>query len=116
MEEIFDVFSGLSELQIEEKVKEFKGKRIKTSIIADKIDKASLSSQYVVIEMYEYPYSYSPYAKAFFPKEEKDNLLKVNISNKIIFSGEFVNYNKGGLTSYVEFTNSRFIGIENNKI
>ena len=44
-EQIFDEFSDLSEIQIDEKIKEFKGKRIKTSIYVSKIDKASLSSQ-----------------------------------------------------------------------
>ena len=112
MEEIFDVFRGLSDLQVEEKVKEFEGKRIKSSIIADRIDKATLSTQYVAMEMYEYPYSHSPYAKAFFPQEEKDKLLKVNLGDRIIFSGEFVTYKRGALTSYIEFTKSKFIGIE----
>lgn len=112
MEEIVNTFSGLSEIQQEEKMKEFKGKRIKTSIYASKIDKASLSTQYVVLEMYEYPYNLLPYAKAFFPSEEKDNLLKANIGDTIIFSGEFVSYKEGGLTSTVEFTKSKFIGIE----
>lgn len=112
MGDIFDTFSGLSKLQQEEKMKEFKGKRIKTSIYASKIDKASLSTQYVVLEVYEYPYNLLPYVKAFFPSEEKDNLLKANIGDTIIFSGEFVSYREGGLTSTVEFTNSRFIGIE----
>ncbi len=112
MEELFAVFGDLSDLQVEEKVKEFKGKRIKTSIIADRIDKASLSTQYVVMEMYGYPYTLSPYAKAFFPKEQKDNLLKANLGDTIVFIGEFVTYHRGGLTSYIEFTNSRFVGVE----
>ncbi|MBS3130799.1 hypothetical protein J4212_00045 [Candidatus Woesearchaeota archaeon] len=112
MGKIFDTFSGLSKLQQEEKMKEFKGKRIKTSIYASKIDKASLSTQYVVLEMYEYPYNLFPHAKAFFPSEEKDNLLKANIGDTIIFSGEFVSYREGSSTSTVEFTNSRFIGIK----
>jgi hypothetical protein len=109
MEEVFNLFNGLSEIQQKEKIEELKGKRIKTSIYASKIDQASLSTQYVVIEMYDYPYSSSPYAKAFFPNEEKDNLLKANIGDTIVFSGEFVTYHEGALTSYVEFTNSKFI-------
>ncbi len=112
MGEIFDTFSGLSEIQQEEKMKDFKGKRIKTSIYASKIDQASLSSQYVVMEMYEYPYNLLPHAKAFFPSGEKDKLLTANIGDTIIFSGKFVNYQQGGLTSSVEFTDSKFIGIE----
>ncbi len=112
LEEIFNMFRGLSEIQQGEKIKEFKGNRIKTSIYASKIDQASLSTQYVVLEMYAYPYSLSPYAKAFFPNEEKDNLLSANIGDTIVFSGEFVTYKERALTSYVEFTKSRFIEIE----
>ncbi len=112
LEEIFNMFRGLSEIQQEEKIKEFKGNRIKTSIYASKIDQASLSTQYVVMEMYAYPYSLSPYAKAFFPNEEKDDLLRANIGDTIVFSGEFVTYKERALTSYVEFTKSRFIEIE----
>lgn len=111
-EQIFKEFSDLTELQIEEKIKEFKGKRIKTSIYVSKIDKASLSSQYVAMEMYEYPYNLMPYVKAFFPAEEKDNLLKTNIGDTLVFSGEFVTYKKGGLTSYIEFTKSKVIEIK----
>lgn len=114
-EQIFDEFRGLSDIQIDEKLKEFKGKRIKTSIYVSKIDKASLSSQYVAMEMYEYPYNLMPYAKAFFPAEEKDNLLKANIGDALIFSGEFVTYHKGGLTSYIEFTKSKVIDIKKNE-
>ena len=113
MEEIFDTFSGLTELQQEEIEKGFKGKRIKTSIYASRISQATLSSQYVVMEMYEYPYSRIPYAKAFFPAEEKLNLLKANVGDIIIFSGEFVSFRESALTSgTVEFTKSKFIGIK----
>lgn len=108
-EQIFNEFRELSNIQIEEKLKEFKGSRIKTSIYVSRLDKVPLSSQYVAMEMYEYPYSLSPYAKAFFPAEEKDNLLKVNIGDTIIFSGEFVNYHKG---SYIEFTKSKLIEVK----
>ncbi|MEK6983729.1 MAG: hypothetical protein AABX33_04090 [Nanoarchaeota archaeon] len=111
-EQIFDEFRELSEIQIDEKVKEFKGKQIKTTIFVSKIDKASLSSQYVAMEMYEYPYNLMPYVKAFFPAEEKDNLLKANIGDTLVFSGEFVTYKKGGLTSYIEFTKSKVIEIK----
>ena len=112
LEEIFDMFRGLSEIQQEEKIKEFKGNRIKTSIYASKIDQASLSTQYVVMEMYAYPYSLSPYAKAFFPNEEKDDLLRANIGDTIVFSGEFVTYKERALTSYVEFTDSKVLEIK----
>ena len=113
--EIVDTFSGLSDLQQEEKLKEFKGKRIKTSIYATDIGKASLSTQYLVKEMYDYPYSLSARVKAFFPSEEKDNLLTANIGDTIIFSGEFVSYRGSSLgTNKVEFTKSKFIGIEQN--
>jgi uncharacterized protein (UPF0335 family) len=111
-QQIFNEFNDLSEIQADEKSKEFKGKRIKTSIYVSKIDKASLSSQYVAMEMYEYPYNLMPYVKAFFPAEEKDNLLKANIGDTLVFSGEFVTYKKGGLTSYIEFTKSKVIEIK----
>ncbi len=111
-EQIFNEFDGLSDIQTEEKIKEFKDKRIKTSLYVSKIDKASLSSQYVAMEMYEYPYNLMPYVKAFFPAEEKDNLLETNIGDTIVFSGEFVAYKKGGLTDYIEFTKSKVIEIK----
>ena len=66
---------------------------------------------FVAMEMYEYPYNLMPYVKAFFPAEEKDDLLKANIGDILVFSGEFVTYKKGGLTSYIEFTKSKVIGI-----
>jgi len=111
-EEIFDMFDGLSEIQQKEKIKKFKGTRIKTSIFVDKIDKASLSSQYVVMEMYGSPYNSLPSAKAFFPSEEKNNLLQANIGDYLIFSGEFVTYHEGALASYIEFTKSKVIEIK----
>jgi len=115
-DQIFDEFSGLTDIQLNEKLKEFEGKRIKTSIYVSKINKATLSSQYVVMTMYEYPYSLLPYTKAFFPTEEKDNLLKANIGDTIVFSGEFVTYNKGSLTDgYIEFTKSKLIEIKKNE-
>ncbi|MDO8511384.1 MAG: hypothetical protein Q7S55_04420 [Nanoarchaeota archaeon] len=110
--EIFNEFKGLSDLQVEEKIKEFKGKRIKTSLYTDNIDKASLSSQYVAMETYEYPYNLMPAVKAFFPPEEKDKLLEANIGDTIVFSGEFVTYNKGPLTDYIEFTKSKVIEVK----
>jgi len=114
-EQIFDEFRGLSDIQIDEKLKEFKGKRIKTSIYASKIGKATLSSQYVVREMYEYPYNLISYAKAFFPAEEKVKLLNANIGDTIIFSGELVTYDRGGLTSCIVFTKSKVIEIKKNE-
>ncbi|MEK9208867.1 MAG: hypothetical protein AAB910_02200 [Patescibacteria group bacterium] len=110
-QQIFNEFEGLSDIQIDEKIKEFEGKRIQTSIYVSKIDKASLSSQYVAMEMYEYPYNLMPYVKAFFSAEEKDSLLNANIGDTLVLSGEFVTYKKGGLTSYIEFTKSKVIEI-----
>lgn len=105
--ELLDEFSGLTKLQQEEKIEELKGKRIKTSTLAYKIDKASLSTQYVVMDD-DYLY---PSVKAFFPAEEKDKLLKVNIGDEITFIGEFVTYKKGTyVPSYVEFTKSKLVG------
>src|SRR3990167_7680614 len=116
-EQIFDEFGELSEIRIEEKIKELKGKRIKTSIYVSKIDKASLSSQYVAMEMYDYPYNLMPYVKAFFPKEEKEELLKANIGDTLVFSGEFVTYNKGSLTDgYIEFTMSEVLEIKSGSV
>ena len=115
-EQIFGEFQGLSDIQIEEKIKEFKGRQIKTTINVGKIGNASLSSDYVVMAMYDYPYSSSPYIKAFFPAEEKDNLLKANIGDTIIFSGEFVTFKKSSIdTDYIEFTNSKLIEIKKNE-
>jgi len=115
--QLFSEFSKLSDLQIEEKIKELKGKRIKTSIYVSKIDKASLSSQYVAMEMYDYPYNLMPYVKAFFPKEEKEELLKANIGDTLVFSGEFVTYNKGSLTDgYIEFTMSEVLEIKSGSV
>ena len=62
-------------------MKEFKGKIIQTSIYVSRVNKATLSSQYVAMEMYEYPYDSLPYVKAFFPADEKDKLLNVNIGD-----------------------------------
>ncbi len=107
IDELLNEFSGLTKLQQEEKIKELKGKRIKTSTTAYKIDKASLSTQYVVMDD-DYLY---PSVKAFFPAEEKDKLLKVNIGDKITFIGEFVTYKQGTyVPSYVEFTKSKLVG------
>ncbi len=107
--QISEEFSRLTDLQMEEKLKKLKGKRIKTSIYVDTINEAP-SSQYIVRE---YPYN-SPAIQAFFPYEEKDNLLIVNTGDTIIFSGEFVSYTKG--TGYfadlIEFTNSKLIEIK----
>ena len=111
-EQLFSEFDGLSEIQAEERAGEFKGKRIKTSIYVSRINKATLSSQYVVMEMWGYPYSMSPAIKAFFPSGEKEELLKVDIGDTIVLIGEFVNYNRGALTSYIEFTKSDFIEIK----
>src|SRR3989338_5609357 len=101
-------FSGLTDLQMEEKLKEFKGKRIKTSLYVDEISEAT-SSQYLVMEN-----AYNSAAiKAFFPSTEKETLLKVNREDTIVFSGEFVSYTKGSgyYANVIEFTNSRLIEI-----
>lgn len=114
-EAIFDEFNGLSKIQIDEKINDFKGKRIQTSIYIDKLNEASLSTQYVATEMYDFPYSSSVYAKAFFPSEEKDKLLKASLGSIIIFSGELVTYKKNAIgyvdVDYLEFTKSKVIKI-----
>lgn len=107
IDELLNQFSGLTKLQQEEKIKELKGKRIKTSTLAYKVSKATLSTQYVVMDD-DYLY---PSVKAFFPAEEKDKLLNVNIGDKIIFIGEFVTYKEKTYgQSYVEFTKSKLVG------
>ena len=81
---------------------------IKTSIRADRINKASLGSQYVVLEMRD---RFSCIAKAFFPSDEKDKLLKANIGNTIVFVGELKAY-KYGFASCVEFGDSKVLEIK----
>jgi len=104
--ELLDEFDVLTKLQQEEKVEELKGKRIKTSTTAYKITKASLSTQYVVMDD-DY---FNPSVKAFFLAEEKDRLLKVDIGDEITFIGELVTYKEGIYTSsYVEFTKSKLV-------
>ena len=111
VEEIFDEFDGLTKIQIQETIKEYKGMRITTSMTVDKISKQSLSSGYVVKDMYDYPYTLSSRIKAFFPKKEIDKLLTVNIGDVIVFSGDFTTY-KQGITSYIEFGDAEFIRIQ----
>lgn len=112
IENLTKEFSGLTEIQQKEKSENFKGQRIKTKIYVSKVDKASLSSQYVVMEMYNYPYNLIPHIKAFFPAEEKSNLLSLNEGDILIFSGEFVSYKEGYMTTTIEFTKSKFLGIQ----
>lgn len=106
--EIESRFSGLTELQAEEKFRQLKNKTIRTTIRVDRVDQATLSSQYVVLQMKD---STHCTAKAFFPAEEKDRLLQANSGDRITFVGTLVNY-KEGLTSCIEFTKSRVIDIE----
>jgi len=119
--QIFAEFKGLTDIQISEKLKEFEGKRIKTSISVSKINQATFSLQYVAMEMYYYPYNLMPYVKAFFPAEEKDNLVQANVGDTLIFSGKLVTYHSdltlAGLppTPYIEFTDSKVIEIKKNK-
>lgn len=107
LSEILDMFNGLSDLQRNEKINELKGKRIKTTIFAYKISQASWSTQYVVMDDDNYPS-----IKAFFPNEEKEKLLNIDIGGEIILSGEFVTYKEGYYKSYVEFTKSKLIEIK----
>jgi len=112
IDELYSLFwdySELSEIQKEELYEtEYKGKIIKTSIYADTISKASLSTQYVVKEMSS---PYSCIAKAFFPSSEKDKLLEANIGDTIVFTGKLVNYDFG-FASCLEFTDSKVLEIE----
>lgn len=109
---LFWDYSELSEIQKEELYEtEYKDKKIKTSIIADKIDKASLyflTGDYVVMEMSD---PYSCIAKAFFPSSEKDKLLEANIGDTIVFTGKLVNYDFG-IVSCLEFSDSKVLEIE----
>lgn len=112
VDELYATFSDLSpysEVQKEDLYnKEYKGKLIKTSIRADRINKASLGSQYVVLEMRD---RFSCIAKAFFPNNEKDKLLKANIGSTIIFAGELKAY-KYGFASCVEFGDAKVLEIK----
>ena len=83
----------------------YKDKLIKTSIRADKINKASLSSQYVVLEMRD---QFSCIAKAFFSSEEKDKLLNKNIGSEITFVGKMTTY-KFGFAKCITFEDSEII-------
>lgn len=108
----FSDYSELSEIQKEEIYEtEYKSKIIKTSIIADKINEASLhflTGDYVVLEMSGLT---SCFAKAFFLGSEKDKLLEANIGDTIVFTGKLVNYDFG-LTSCLEFTDSKVLEIK----
>ena len=103
--------SGLSELQKEEIYKtKYKGKIIETSIRADKINEASLSSQYVVLHVSGLT---TCIAKAFFPSSSKNDLLNVNLGDEIIFTGKLINYDFG-FASCLEFSDSKLIGVKQN--
>jgi len=110
--ELYATFSDLSpysEVQKEDLYnREYKDKLIKTSIRADRINKASLGSQYVVLEMRD---RFSCRAKSFFPSSEKDKLLKANTGNTIIFAGELKAY-KYGFASCVEFGDAKVLEIK----
>ena len=112
IDELYAAFSDLSpysEIQKEELYnREYKGKLIRTSIRADRINKASLGSQYVVLEMRD---RFSCIAKAFFSSSEKDKLLKANVGSTIIFAGKLEAY-KYGFASCVEFSNSKVLEIK----
>lgn len=108
LDDIINTFDELSEVQQEEKFKQLKGKRIKTSIRADKVNEATFSSQLVVLQMSDL---YSCTAKAFFPKEYRNDLLQVGLGDTITFSGEFVDY-KFGFASCIEFGKSRLLSVE----
>ena len=112
IDELYAIFSDLSpysEVQKEDLYnKAYKDKLIKTSIRADRINKASLGSQYVVLEMRD---RFSCIAKAFFPSSEKDKLLKASIGSNIIFAGELKAY-KYGFASCVEFGDAKVLEIK----
>ncbi len=105
----FGDYSELSEIQKKELYKnKYEGKTIKTSIRADKIDEASLSSQYIVLQMSGL---ITCEAKAFFPANEKDKLLKANLKDIIIFTGKLINYDFG-FASCLEFSDSKVLEIK----
>lgn len=104
--------SSLSDIQKKDKYeREFKGKIINITIKADLVNQATLSSQYVVIQ--NDGMITSCVAKAFFPKEEKDKLLRLNIGDAVTFTGKLVNYDFG-LTSCLEFSDAKVVKIHNN--
>ena len=105
----FSDMSPYSEIQKEDLYnKAYKDKLLKTSIRADRINKASLGSQYVVLEMRD---RFSCIAKAFFPSSEKDKLLKANVGSTIVFAGELKAY-KYGFASCVEFGDAKVLEIK----
>lgn len=107
--DLFDEFDNLTGLQKDKKIKEYQGKKIKTTISVSDIKKESLSTNYIVEQYYNYPYSPFTYVKVSFPNEEEDNLINVNIGNKITFIGEFATFNDGILVPNIYFKNSKFI-------
>ena len=105
----FSDYSELSEIQKGELYKnKYNGRIIKTSIRADKINEASLSSQYVVLQMSGLA---SCTAKAFFSSSEKNKLLNANLGDTIIFTGKLINYDFG-FASCIEFGDSKVIEIK----
>ena len=105
----FSDYSDLSEIQKEELYNtKYKDKIIKTSIRADKIDRALLSSQYVVIQKSGL---ISCTAKAFFPSSERNILLNANLGDTIVFTGKLVNYDFG-FASCLEFSESEVVEIK----
>lgn len=105
---IFSDSSSLTDLQREEKFdQEFKNRIIKTSIRADAIDEASLSSKYVVRQMSN---SVSCIVRAFFPSEEKAKLLNANVGDEIIIIGKFISADFG-FASCITFEDSRVVKV-----
>jgi len=103
--EIYEEFVGLSDIQIDEKLKEYEDKRIVTSIYAFETTDVWLSSKYLV-KWEEYPYS----IRAYFPKEEKEDLLDLNKVDKVRFSGELQEVDSRGKNGlYMEFSDSKVI-------
>ncbi|MCK4808120.1 MAG: TM2 domain-containing protein [Candidatus Aenigmarchaeota archaeon] len=105
----FGAYSDLSDIQKENLYEtKYEGKTIKTSIRADRISDATLSSQYVVLQNSGRT---SCIAKAFFPSTEKDKLLKANIGSTIVFTGKLINYDFG-FASCLEFSKSKVVEIK----
>lgn len=109
--ELYATFSKVSpytEIQKEEIYKrDYGGKLLKATIRADSVNKASLGSNYVVLEMLD---SFNCYAKAFFPSSEKGKLLSASIGISITFTGKLTSY-KFGFGSCTEFGDAKVLSI-----
>jgi len=105
--------SRLTELQKENAyASRFKGKRVRTTIRADEVGRASLSSQYVVMQKSDIV---SCTAKAFFPASQREKLAPVSVGSELTFTGRLVGY-KFGLINCLEFTDAEVVSTGGSQI